>query len=277
MSTLPDVFPLPKVDRVKLTRAPLALAVCQVQFPIVMSVADTAYLAPFQRAIQAKYPIASPVGAGVQVQFSMGDVDIPPLPASNPSSQWQFSDRDGTWQIVLAPTSLSMETRDYTDFEEFIERLREVLEALSEHIRPVVGTRIGLRYINELRAEDKDWRHVVSAPMLGPLAEPAFYARTAQVAGVQQLLMRTTEGVGLTIHQGLFPGGAVVRPRQGRSSPEGPFYLLDFDVFREAPAPSGFEMDTKRVCDDVTGFHDIIYRLFRWSITEDYLSTLTEE
>ena len=274
MSTLSDLFPLPEVERVPLARAPLALAVCQVQFPIVMSVAETAYLAPFQRAVQAKYPIASRVGPEAQIQVSIGDVAASPLSTTN---SWQFSDRDGTWQIVLTPTSLSIETRGYSDFDEFLARLREALEALTQHIQPAAAIRIGLRYINELRAEDTDWRQIVSAPMLGPLAEPAFYAHTAQVAGVQQLVMRTADGIGLTIHQGLLPTGALVRPRQGKPSPNSPFYLLDFDVFREVPAPSSFPMDVKRLCDDVSGFHDIVYRLFRWSITDDYLSTLTEK
>lgn len=274
MNTLADLFPLPKVDRIELRRAPLALAVCQVQFPIVMSVAETAYLAPFQRAIQAKYPIASPViaspvNAGVQIQLSVGDVATAP-------NAWQFSDQEGMWQIVLAPTSLSIETRGYTDFGEFLARLRQALDALSQHIRPVAATRIGLRYINELRAVDPDWQDIVSPPMLGPLAEPAFHAHTTQVAAVQQLVMRTPEGVGLIIHQGPLPNGAAVRPRSGQPSPEGPFYLLDFDVFREASAPAGFPMDAQRLSDDVSGFHDIIYRLFRWSITDQFLSTLTE-
>ena len=272
MSEQFDLLPLPAVKRVQLKRPPLVLALCQVQFTPVLSVADPAFVAPFQRAIQDRYPYGGIVSSvGLQLQVGLGEASGQPLA---PSFHWEFADGDATWKVVLAPNSLALETRRYTDFGEYLDRLRMVLAALSEHIRPSLGTRIGLRYINEIRPDGTNWEHVITKELLGPLAVPAFNTYAEQIVGVQQLVLRYPNNQGITINHGVLPGGTTVRLRPGEQMPEGSFYLLDCDVYRDFPMSGGLYMEPQRIRIQVEAYHDVIYRLFRWSITDDYLSAL---
>jgi uncharacterized protein (TIGR04255 family) len=164
-------------------------------------------------------------------------------------ARWQFSDPDDTWTVVLAQDSLAIETRAYRHFADFLERLRTVLRALVEHVQPQLGTRLGLRYVNEIRPTSLDWRQVVRSELLGPLSVPEIVANTRQVQCIQQLALRYDEYLGVNINHGLFPGGTTVRPRAGTLQTHTPFYLLDFDVFRAPPRPAGLAMDPDAICD----------------------------
>ena len=267
-----EILPLPRVERVVLAHSPLALAVCQIQFSPVLSVADPAFVAPFQRAIADYFPLAVP-GQVTEMQLTFGPVEAGAQPVRT-TPQWEFSDRENTWKVVLNSSFVSLETRSYTDFSEFLQRFNTVLAALSRHIHPELGTRIGLRYINELRAGDTTWSHVITQQMLGPLADPTFPVNAEQVGAIQQVTLRYPDHQGITIHHGVIPNGTTVRPRSGDPIPEGEFYLLDADVYREFPLPAGLSMESASIRDHIQAYHDVIYRLFRWSITEDYLAVL---
>lgn len=267
------MLPLPDVPRVTLTRPPLVLVVCQVQFSDVLSVADPAQVAPFQRAIQAMFPLAKHIDQvfGLQVQVGPGSGTIQPGP---PTYQWEFADRDNVWKVVLAQSFVSLETRMYADFGDFLDRMRLVLEAVAEHIRPPIGKRIGLRYINEIRMGGHSLTDVISGDLLGPLAEPAFAANTSQVASIQQVILRYPNNDGITINHGLVPSGTTLRLRPGEEPPPDRFYLLDIDVYREFPPVEGLAMEPGPIGGYVEAYHRVIYRLFRWAVTEQHLARL---
>lgn len=267
-----DMLPLPRVERIVLKHSPLALALCQVQFSSVLSVADPAFVAPFQQAIANHFPVANPLQiADMQLTIGLVEASVQPF---RTAPQWEFSDRENTWKVVLASSFVSLETRSYTDFGEFLDRFNTVLTALSRHVRPEVGTRIGLRYINELRPDDKDWSRVIARQMLGPLAAPAFQAHAEQAAAIQQITLRYPDHQGINIHHGVIPNGTTVRPRPGEPIPQGEFYLLDVDAYREFPLPAGLSMEPLKIREYVQAYHDVVYRFFRWSITQEYLAAL---
>src|SRR5439155_23086236 len=143
---------------------------------------------------------------------------------------YQITHRNDIWKVVLAQDFLAIETRVYEQFDDFLERLREALDALVEHIQPMVGTRIGLRYINEIRPDNMSWSHVIRSELLGPVAIPEFVENATQIATMQQLLLRYPDEQGINVHYGFIPGGTVVKPRQGEEMQDKEFYLLDFDV-----------------------------------------------
>ncbi len=269
---------LPDVSRVVLNDAPLVLALCQVRFSSMLGVTDPASLFAFQRAIQSKYPMALPVQ---EVHLIVG------IETNNPdirheqhrSPQWQFTDQEDNWKIVLSQDFLSLETRNYVLFDDFLARLQEALDALVQHIQPTIVTRLGLRYINEIRSSDlhnMNWSDVIRRDLLGPVAVPELAENTTQVTAVQQLLLRYPDDLGINIQHGLIPAGTTVRLRPQEEMPNQAFYLLDFDVFREFPAPRVLRMDTKEIYQYVKSYHKMIYRLFRWSVTEQYIKMLEE-
>lgn len=264
---------LPRVQRVMFERTPLAMVLCQVSFTRVLGIADPVFVFPFQRAIQPLYPVTSQV-QGVELQIGFGPEGGTVQQQESRPSQWHFADREDTWRIILAGDSVVLQTRAYTEFSEFLERLRDVLAALSEHIQPQLATRVGLRYVNEIRPNGMDWPSVIHPTLLGPTGAAELGGTGALLQSVQQIALRYPHDRGVNVTHGVFPVGAVVQPRPDEPTPDGPFYLLDFDAYREFPLPASLPMDPDAICHHVMSFHDVIHTLFRWSLTEQYTRSL---
>ncbi len=269
-SRLLDLLGLPDVEHVVYARSPLVLTICQVRFSPVLSIADTAFVAPFQRSIQHDYPVMIQ-GADVEVQLGLGSGAVE-LQRGRQSPVYQFSDRDDNWKIILAQDFLGIETRKYHDFEDFLLRLRSVLAVLVEHINPSVVSRIGLRYINEIRLDSRDLGEIIAPSMLGPLAFPPVAAHTSHT--VAELLLAYPNNEQLRIRHGFLPRGTTVQLSTREEVNDKPFYLLDFDAFRDFTLPKGLPMEPKLVCELVAMYNKAIYKLFRWSIAEAYASRL---
>lgn len=271
-----DLLRLPDVPRSVLHHSPLVLALCQVRFSSMLSVTDPASLAAFQRAIQSKYPIGVPVQE-VELFIGIEPNESEIRREQRRSPQYQFTDQDDNWKIVLSQDFLTLETRNYEHFDDFLAHLREALDALVQHIQPTVVTRLGLRYINEIRSNSlnsMDWSDIIQQDLLGPVAVSELVENTSQVASMQQLLLRYPDDLGINIQHGLIPSGTTIQLRPKEEPPKQAFYLLDYDVYREFPLPRGLLMNTEAICHHVEIYHTMIYRLFRWSVSEDYLSTL---
>lgn len=271
--TVLDLLRLPDVPVVVFEHSPLALTICQCQFTTVLGVNDPSFVAPFQRAIRQSYPVAKQVNqVTVGIGFGSGEATI--QEERKPSARWQFSDLEGTWTVVLAPDFISLETRTYRHFSDFSQRLHEVLVALSQHIDPTLGTRIGLRYINELRPVPVQGEWPIKRELLGPLAVTGLGEYVVQA--MQQLQFRYPDHQGVSMHHGYFPQGTAVQPLPGQKFLDQPFYLLDMDIFREFPIPGseGMPMDPNVICDYMEVFNKAVYRLFRWAITDEYAASI---
>lgn len=260
-----DLLNLPDVPHIVFKHPPLAMALCQIQFSTVLDVADQSYVAAFHRAIKKEYPITTPTE---QVTVQLG-LDIR---SEIRSRQWRFADPIDTWIVVLAQDFVTLETRAYEDFDDFLARLRRILQALVEHFQPVLTTRIGLRYINEIRPNDQALSSVIRSELLGPLAVDAFAASASQA--IQELRLVFPPSEGLTVRHGLFSGGTTVQPRPGREAPTSPFYLLDFDAYQEVQSPQTLPVDPDLLCQHIAQYNQVIRRLFRWSLTEEYTESL---
>ncbi len=252
---------------------PLVLAICQVRYNTVLNVTNASFVAPFQNAIQDRYPIvtANPVQeVGIQLGTAIGE---PNIIQGAPSLQWQFSDQDDNWKIVLTPDFLGFETRGYDHFDNFLARLRLALNALIQYIKPSGVIRIGLRFINEIRQANMDWHEVIYRELLGPIAVPELISKAIQLTAIQQIQLKFPNEQGTNINHGLLPNGTIVLPRKGEEALNQPFYLLDFDAFREFP-PKTLLMNSDIICHHVRNFHRTISQLFYWSVTKEYLATL---
>lgn len=264
---LPELLGLPDVPVTVFERPPLALALCQVRFPSELSIADQTVVAKFQKAIQSDFPAPAPVRQfELQVPLGVGTATV------QQGMLWQFSDFHNIWKVVLGQDFLTLETRRYASFGDFIERLRKVLKALFEHIGPTAITRIGLRYINEIRSEDPPLNAVVRKELLGLAAVPELAPQVENY--LQRTTLRYPGRQGINIHHGLVPKGTTVEPLSEEQIPEGPFFLLDFDAFREFPLSEEPSMSVDRIVQEVGVFNGVIYRLFRWAVSEEYIATL---
>lgn len=264
-----DELGIPEVPTVVYQRSPLALVLSQLRFGSVLAVVDPKYVASFQRALLDTYPVTTP---SEQVQVQLGTAGGGPDVGAARSFQWRFSDAEGNWNVALASDFVTLETRAYIEFREYVERLRHLLSALAQYIRPAYPTRYGLRYINEIRPNDGGWESIVRPELLGPVAvEPL---RSKATLALQQLTLRYSNNEGINLNHGLMSGGTTIQPRPGDTVPEGPFYLLDLDAYREFPTPSSFLIEPQSIADLAETFNKAIYRFFRWSLSEKYIASL---
>ena len=251
---------------------PLVLTICQVRFARVLSIADEACVAPFQNAVRRQYPLVER-----PVEFEVA-LDMRPLNTetyvsrSSATRNWRFADVNGTWAVVLGQDFITLETRQYRGFDQFLERLSFVLHALVKHIAPELGLRIGLRYIDEIRTPSDDPRVAVMPALLGALTQEELFSHAAR--SVQEIILQYPDREGVMLRHGYFSSGTTVQPASPEKVPQGPFYLLDTDVFREFVPPDGLHMDVSSICRHVEEYHQAIYRVFRWALQEDYVSSL---
>lgn len=267
-----DWLDLDVPERVVFERSPLVLAVCQVKFSPMLSVSNPTAVAPFQQVIMDQYPLAS------QQQEQNVKIHVEGNPDFNQASvqsslgaiAWRFGDLEDTWTVVLTPEFLTLETRVYRDFSDFVDRMARLLGALDKTIHPTVGLRIGLRYVNEIRLSKNEWRTAIRSDLLGTLAVPQFGDAVKQ--SFQHMQFVGPNGILVNMQHGLFPTGTIVDPRPDEVSPDGPFYLVDIDVYQEFK-PGSLSMKPRAILDYVWQYHEVVSRLFRWSVTEDYTTT----
>ena len=262
---------LPTQPRRVFERTPLALAICQVRFPAMLNVSSPGTVAAFQSAVQDEYPIGTPV-TQLGLAFSLQAGQIAGMQNQTPTVLWRFADPNDDWTVVLSQEFISLETRLYESFEDFEERLRRVLEALANTVRPKHYARIGLRYINELRPGHQDWSTVVRSELLGPMAVSALSSRGLRWG--QQILLEGPDGKKLHVQQGVVPFGTTVERRPGEDEPaHEPFYLLDIDAYQEFTRPLP-EMSVADISEQVRAAHETTSEFFRWAITESYAMSL---
>lgn len=259
--------------RVIYDHTPLALALCQVRFSRKHRLSNEGAIAPFQEAIEEVYPdprqsVAQPTdillsGPGAASSLQVG--------AASP--MWQFSDPDENWTVTLTPDFVTLETRAYEHFGDFLDRLTFVLEALVQTVSPTLCRRIGLRYIDELRSPEKDWSSMIRPELLGVVQIEPFREACEQSMSVMSL---RAEGAQIGLQHGVFPKGTTVVPKRGMAAGSDPFYLLDIDVYQEFEGDRALAMNAARICDHVRQYHDTVSEFFRWATTEAYRASLGE-
>ena len=274
-------------DRRHLTNQPVVLVLAVLKFYPVLKVDQREYIASFQDAIRASFPVfdRAPTLPPIQVQ-------VPGLtlePTANIPPSWHFRDISREWTITLSQDTLGLETRAYDGFDDFRSRFGNLVDALIEHVVPTLGTRLGLRFLNELRTgvaddqipksrskstERSDWRRIVRPELLGVAGLPEFQGHVQK--SLQQIGLLERDGAAINLNHGIVPEGSIIDPPSAASKDRlhQPFYVLDIDAYQEFGRGREFGVTTTGIIERLDGFHEAISRIFRWSISEDYLQTL---
>lgn len=249
---------MPHYDRVIFGKAPLRLVVGQVRFPLLFRFNEKPFLAPFQEAIQPEYPRISQEQQ-VAVKFSSKGVE----PAGE--TLWRFSDRDGSWSVILGEGSLTLESRRYTSVDEFLSRFEKLLNAATKHLGVADRTRLGFRFINEFRSSEadklSDWAALLNPKFIG-------YGGAELLDGVverafHEIQSRRDDGI-LVIRHGLLVGSTVEARPPENPAQQGPFYLLDLDYFDNTEGA----LDVSAVLTKMRTYNESSYQFFRWTIDE---------
>lgn len=252
----------PPPPEVPLIDPPLVRVIAQVRFPLVASLEKREFIASFQEAIRESYPVLRPEEERSVVLGSQGVLE------TRSNSLWRFHEARGAWRVTLGPDFLALETTKYTSREDFIERLRLVLEALEEHVDPQVLDRLGVRYIDRVSGEN-----LIALPQLvrpevaGILGSPL--SALAQHAISENVFILPGSMGQVTARWGLLAPRSTIDPA-ALDAIEEPSWILDTDAFQSFEAGSR-QLDVDSVVEQARGFAERIYSIFRWAVTNEFL------
>jgi uncharacterized protein (TIGR04255 family) len=261
---------LPEYEVVVFKRAPLRLMVGQLGFPVLPRFDQPGFVGQFADSLKKDYPGLTR-DHQVTVQVTPTGVD-----QGRGETIWRFTSRDKVWSIALSESAITLEARDCSSVEDFIARLDRVLRAASEHLGVVERTRLGLRYVNEMRHPNGEtlagWSRLLRSDLLG-------FAATNLLGGpvehmIQEVRVQRDDGM-LAIRHGLLTGSILDSPPENAPA-RGRFYLIDMDFYD----PTECAVDVEEALAQIRIYDNVMYRLFRWTLGDalfEYLGPASGE
>lgn len=248
------------VPSVPLSRSPLTFVVVQVRFPLVVSIGEASFIGPFQERIRSSY---GDLRREEETQVLIGPDGVQTVKGG---VVWRFSGESDGWEVALAPEFLSLATNHYTNREDFLGRLGQLIEALDEWLQPPKVRRLGVRYIDRVHEEGHLERlsELLRAEVLGPY----------NVGRGKGVMLNNV----LTDCDYRFSDESSLRTRWGFLAPNSTFdpaiapvtspsWVLDLDA-----SHGERDFDVAAITDQVQLFTDRIYRYFRWAVTDQFLA-----
>lgn len=249
-----------EIIEVALSHPPLIRVIAQLRFPPVASIANPDFIAPFQEKLRSDYPV-------LRKDQELGLIVGPDGVASQPTNAvvWRLNDKQENWRFSFAASFLALETTSYSNHTEFNDRFIVALEALSALIHPAIYDRLGLRYINRVQGSDRMSRlpKLVRPELLGFIGVDI--GKNASIAHSVLQTQFDVEGTGLLVRAMQLPRGTTIDPAIV-PVPE-PSWILDFDAFTTKPQDFG----VKEVAHELRRLAFRSYRLFRWSVTDEFI------
>lgn len=209
--------------------APLQLTVLEVRHPPA-NYLTRGEVAGLKQALQRVLPF--------HMVDEMQEVRWPAMSATPRSIELnRFVSRDKRTCVTFGPEAISVETTDYPGWTHFKEVVRSVLDARQD-IAPVDGvTRLGIRFIDEIRVPVTgaaiDWSEWVAESLIAPrLSTSELALEVRQQQSVVEYVSGDNET--LTVRFGQIDGPPAVAssPHLARPDlpPPGPYFLIDTDV-----------------------------------------------
>lgn len=185
----------------------------------------------------------------------------------------RWSSRDRRTVLTIRADTLSLETTLYYRYASIKQLLEHALRALADTVDVAGVTRIGLRYIDEIRVPSENdsglpkWDEWVDASLLGPSGvdvgyDLAFAANegTAVFSGKNEERLVLRYGA-----QDTYVVGSTPQLRRPLPSP-GPLFKLDIDSYWEPDDVPEFDPDTiLKISDEL---HGPVRSIFEGSITD---------
>lgn len=247
------MFCFPEVEEIHLETPPLAEVICQVRFPIVLRITRETPV-EFQERIRDVFP---EIKVEHEMSLRLSDQDPSQFDAKPFAPVFRFRTEDGQTAASLAANFYALSTESYTHWEAFSELLEKVHCAACEVYDLAYATRVGLRYVNRFKPSNTG---IESVEAFLDLLRPELTAllRTdcwpAPVEMMNRVALAEDQGRRLTLGTGF-----------QAATKEGSVFLLDLDAYVED------RTSLEQVPTVIASFHDLIYRAFRWSVTEKVL------
>lgn len=192
--------------------------------------------------------------------------------------------RDRRTAITFRSDAMTVEVTDYPGWERF-RTIIDAMVAARQDVAPVDGcTRIGLRYINEVRApldDDLGWSRWVVSSLLGPQDALADLKLTTQA---QQHVVQCEgphAGDSLTLRYGASRGAVIqttpTLQRLKEAPAEGNFFLIDIDSAWTDPRNAVPVLDSELVDAIAERLHEPVGTLFESLITPELRTQVLQQ
>jgi len=251
-------MPFPKVVRVHYKKQPLDNVICQVRFPTILSI-DTKKPSILQKKLYPQYIFFKEQNEVIFDVRALGgpESNLEQIKGFSPPEviNYEFASEDNRWKVNLTRNFFSISTTSYSGWEDFKKKFSFVLKAFVEVYKPVLFTRIGLRYTDvivrsKLDLAETDWVELINPIILGVLGSACVKKSIKHYQSVFVIGLKDDPGE-VRIATGL------VKSKLGEDC-----FLIDSDYY-----------DTKkRKADELIErlelFHSKAYAQFRWGIQE---------
>jgi uncharacterized protein (TIGR04255 family) len=245
---------LPEPSTERLARSPLELVVCQVRHERNLAVADAKRALAVHGGLGGKYP-GIDEATGVALNITGGPAGV--STATDQQHGWNVRSTDGAWTVVLMPDFFALETRAYTDWDDFSARLDELVRLVEQALEPSLEQRLGLRFIDRITdpriASPKEWEGWIDDHLLGPVLHGAF---GPAIKSIQQVL-QLDGGDDMEV---LLRHGCLL---EGAADDQAWHYLLDHDCSRSR----GREFSPDAIREGVEHLHLLALRVFQAAVT----------
>lgn len=258
--------------------APLVLVAAEVRHP------DAGPLTSRQQqqlkvALAADFPLARPLSRPPGVVATFGPGGLPQISPTTQTVSPRFVSRDQSTSATFHQDALVVEATNYPGFESFLALIERVITA-----RISVGEldgveRLGLRYIDEIRApgiaDTSSWQDWIQPSLLGPnhlaielqLVNDAWQGISAYSGALD--VSSEFDKLSLVLRYGVGDGYALAPEADLRrkTPPPGPFFLIDIDSYWGPATTSVPSLDWGTVARVFEGLHAPVRVLFENSIT----------
>lgn len=257
MTEIENPFEVRELEEIHLPEAPLIRVIAQVRFPSIVSIEDSKYIAGFQESLRSEYPI-------VKTEKSLV-VNILDPKDKREETIWRFFDKDEVWRLTLAPEFLAIETRKYDSRDDFFSRYQAAINSLSDHIKPNVINRIGVRYIDQITDGPFDnISNLVRSEILG-IYKSALSKHIS--SSLRQTVFTIDEDTKLSARWGVLAKKQTYDP-SSVAPIDKDSWMLDLDVFNAKKQ----DFDRDSVLEESKKLAAYAYNFFRWAVKDDFLT-----
>jgi uncharacterized protein (TIGR04255 family) len=224
--------------------------------------------AALQEHLHERFPIAE-LAPAVSLTLSIGGA--PPAPPQQVMLH-RLLDRERLMSVTIGRDGVTLETTAYPQWENFRPILAEVIGHVQQDVAPDGITRVGLRYIDEIRVPDAPqtlggWDGWVNDRLVEPFGIELDEELTQATVMLQY---GTAPGYVTVFRASPLSGGRVVQEqgplRLPFRTPEAPFFLLDTDSSWADPDRRVPPFDADTILEIFDRLHDRSHRLYEESI-----------
>jgi uncharacterized protein (TIGR04255 family) len=267
------MFNLDPVGRYRLGRPPLVQALGQVRYPTRARMQTLDGIAPLQDRLTDLFPYMTEEQVQ-QISLLVGPAG-PATSDTQTARSWRFADDDGWAAVVQANNATLSVGPQYSDFGEFEERFGRRAQALTDAYALPRCERIAVRYLDMAEmppGEEEAWKRWFRPELIGwPASDLVDSGTRVATTLTQTHLTSPLEGgidgtpvdIQAAIRHGLVPPNTVVPGIIPMARAESWAYLIDMDVFIQAPQP----FDAEELGRQLSLLHDQVDQFFRWTLT----------